>query len=72
MRAEREYGVLQYLPYALVPFFALFQERGAPRVERPKADWEVGIRSSMISLLEWPWLTVDVVACQGARKRGDI
>ncbi|KAI0273411.1 P-loop containing nucleoside triphosphate hydrolase protein [Gloeopeniophorella convolvens] len=40
MRAEREYGVLQYLSYALVPFFPLFQERGGPRVERPKADWE--------------------------------
>lgn len=42
MRAEREYGVLQYLSYTLVPFFPLFQERGGPRVERPKADWEVG------------------------------
>jgi chromosome transmission fidelity protein 18 len=41
MRAEQEYGVLQYLPYALVPFFPLFQERGGTRVERPKADWEV-------------------------------
>ena len=41
MRAEQEYGVLQYLPYTLVPFFPLFQERGGPRVERPKADWEV-------------------------------
>ncbi|KAH9066444.1 P-loop containing nucleoside triphosphate hydrolase protein [Lactarius vividus] len=40
MRAEREYGVLQYLSYTLVPFFPLFQERGGSRVERPKADWE--------------------------------
>ena len=41
MRSEREYTLLQYLPYTLVPFYPLFQERGAPKVERPKADWEV-------------------------------
>ncbi|KAF8478472.1 P-loop containing nucleoside triphosphate hydrolase protein [Russula ochroleuca] len=40
MYTEREYGVQQYLSYTLVPFFPLFQERGGPRVERPKADWE--------------------------------
>lgn len=41
MRTEREYTLMQYLPYTLVPFYPLFQERGAPKVERPKADWEV-------------------------------
>ncbi|KAI0819032.1 P-loop containing nucleoside triphosphate hydrolase protein [Irpex lacteus] len=40
MRSEREYTLLQYLPYTLVPFYPLFQERGAEKVERPKADWE--------------------------------
>ncbi|KAI9459504.1 P-loop containing nucleoside triphosphate hydrolase protein [Lactarius psammicola] len=45
MRAEREYGVLQYLSYTLVPFFPLFQERGGPRVERPKADWEWHVKT---------------------------
>ncbi|KZT09714.1 uncharacterized protein LAESUDRAFT_722683 [Laetiporus sulphureus 93-53] len=40
MRSEREYALLQYLPYMLVPFYPLFQERGATKVERPKADWE--------------------------------
>ncbi|EJD53229.1 P-loop containing nucleoside triphosphate hydrolase protein [Auricularia subglabra TFB-10046 SS5] len=40
MRTEREYAMLQYLPYLVVPFFPLFSERGAPKVERPKADWE--------------------------------
>ncbi|KAH9966853.1 P-loop containing nucleoside triphosphate hydrolase protein [Russula dissimulans] len=45
MRTEREYGLLQYLSYALVPFFPLFQERGAPRVERPKADWEWHVKT---------------------------
>lgn len=41
MRTEREYSILQYLPFMIVPFYALFQERGGRRVERPKADWEV-------------------------------
>lgn len=42
MRSEREYGLLPYLPYSLVPFYPLFSERGGSKVERPKADWEVG------------------------------
>ena len=41
MRSEREYGLIGYLPYMIVPFYPLFQERGAQKVERPKADWEV-------------------------------
>ena len=41
MRSEREYGLMNYLPYMIVPFYPLFQERGAQKVERPKADWEV-------------------------------
>ena len=41
MRAEREYALLSYMPYPLVAFYPLFQDRGAPKVERPKADWEV-------------------------------
>jgi len=41
MRSEREYGLLEYLPYMIVPFYPLFQERGAQKVERPKMDWEV-------------------------------
>ena len=41
MRTEREYGVLGYLAYPAVAFFPLFQERGGPKIERPKADWEV-------------------------------
>ncbi len=41
MRTEREYTLMQYLPYMLVPFYPVFQERGAQKVERPKADWEV-------------------------------
>ncbi|KLO10427.1 hypothetical protein SCHPADRAFT_878166 [Schizopora paradoxa] len=40
MRSEREYGLLPYLSYLLVPFYPLFNERGAPKPERPKADWE--------------------------------
>lgn len=41
MRNDRDYGLMQYLSFALVPFFPLFQQRGNERVERPKADWEV-------------------------------
>ncbi|THH10289.1 hypothetical protein EW145_g1444 [Phellinidium pouzarii] len=40
MRSEREYGLLPYLPYLLVPFYPLFNERGGSKVERPKADWD--------------------------------
>ncbi|KIP08852.1 hypothetical protein PHLGIDRAFT_68643 [Phlebiopsis gigantea 11061_1 CR5-6] len=40
MRSEREWALLQYLPFMLVPLYPLFQERGNPKVERPKADWE--------------------------------
>ncbi|KAI0063440.1 P-loop containing nucleoside triphosphate hydrolase protein [Artomyces pyxidatus] len=40
MRSEREYALLPYISYSLVPFYPLFQERGGVRVERPKADWE--------------------------------
>ncbi|PIL24416.1 hypothetical protein GSI_14170 [Ganoderma sinense ZZ0214-1] len=40
MRAEREYALLPYMSYPLVAFYPLFQDRGAPKVERPKADWE--------------------------------
>ena len=43
MRSEREYGLLPYLSYTLVPFFPLFNERGGPKVERPKADWDVSL-----------------------------
>lgn len=45
MRTEREYGLMNYLPYMIVPFYPLFQERGAQKVERPKADWEVCTRA---------------------------
>ncbi|KIJ23687.1 hypothetical protein M422DRAFT_104238, partial [Sphaerobolus stellatus SS14] len=40
IRSEREYALMPYLSYTLVPFFPLFSERGGPRVERPKSDWE--------------------------------
>lgn len=43
MRNEREYALLPYMPYMLVPFYPLFQERGGPKVERSKADWEVSV-----------------------------
>jgi hypothetical protein len=43
MRSEKEFALMPYLPYTVVPFYPLFAERGGERVERPKADWEVRI-----------------------------
>ncbi|KAH9846087.1 P-loop containing nucleoside triphosphate hydrolase protein [Lenzites betulinus] len=40
MRSDREYSLMPYLAYPLVAFYPLFQERGAQKAERPKADWE--------------------------------
>ncbi|PAV23521.1 P-loop containing nucleoside triphosphate hydrolase [Pyrrhoderma noxium] len=40
MRSEREYGLMPYLSYSLVGFHPLFSERGGPKIERPKADWD--------------------------------
>ncbi|KAH9028310.1 hypothetical protein EDB84DRAFT_278615, partial [Lactarius hengduanensis] len=45
MRAEREYGILQYLSSTLVPPFLLFQEHAAPHVEWPKTDWEWHVKT---------------------------
>ncbi|KAJ3550684.1 hypothetical protein NM688_g5019 [Phlebia brevispora] len=47
MRSEREYALMEYLPFTLVPFYPLFQERGASKVERPKADWENYTRTKL-------------------------
>jgi len=41
MRSEREYGLLPYLSYTLVPFYPLFNERSSAKPEHPKVDWEV-------------------------------
>lgn len=45
MYADGDFALIQYLPYTLVPFYPLFQERGGERVERNQADWEVGLMS---------------------------
>ncbi|CDO76430.1 hypothetical protein BN946_scf184781.g7 [Trametes cinnabarina] len=50
MRTDREYSLMPYLVYPLVAFYPLFQERGSPKAERPKADWEV-IRPAEKALL---------------------
>jgi chromosome transmission fidelity protein 18 len=36
-----DFALAQYLPYTLVSFFPLFNERGGPKVERNSADWDV-------------------------------
>ncbi|TRM59320.1 P-loop containing nucleoside triphosphate hydrolase protein [Schizophyllum amplum] len=40
MYGDGEFALAPYLPYTLVAFYPLFQERGAPRVERSHEDWE--------------------------------
>ena len=42
MYTDGDFALNQYLPYTLVPFYPLFQERSGERVERNQADWEVG------------------------------
>lgn len=41
MYSNGDFALSQYLPYTLVPFYPLFQERSGQRVERSQADWEV-------------------------------
>ncbi|KAF9077157.1 P-loop containing nucleoside triphosphate hydrolase protein [Rhodocollybia butyracea] len=40
MYNDGEFALSPYLAYTLVPFYPLFQERGAPRVERSQEDWD--------------------------------
>ncbi|KAH7107651.1 P-loop containing nucleoside triphosphate hydrolase protein [Auriculariales sp. MPI-PUGE-AT-0066] len=40
MRTEREYALIPYTAFPAVAFFPLFAQRGAQKLERPKADWE--------------------------------
>ncbi|KAF5373912.1 hypothetical protein D9758_000776 [Tetrapyrgos nigripes] len=39
MYNDGDFALSPYLPYTLVPFYPLFQERGAPRIERNQDDW---------------------------------
>lgn len=41
MYSDGDFALSPYLPYTLVPFYPLFQERGGERVERDQADWNV-------------------------------
>ncbi|KAG7092737.1 hypothetical protein E1B28_009065 [Marasmius oreades] len=40
MYSDGDFALAPYLPYTLVGFHPLFQERGAPRVEKDLTDWE--------------------------------
>ncbi|KIY50839.1 P-loop containing nucleoside triphosphate hydrolase protein [Fistulina hepatica ATCC 64428] len=40
MYTDGDFALSSYLSYMLVPFYALFQERGASRIERNQDDWE--------------------------------
>jgi chromosome transmission fidelity protein 18 len=41
MFADGDFALLPYLPFALVPFYPLFQARSSERIERNYSDWEV-------------------------------
>jgi hypothetical protein len=41
MYTDGDFAMAQYLPYTLVPFYALFRERGGGKVERDQTDWDV-------------------------------
>lgn len=41
MFADGDFSLLPYLPFALVPFYPLFQARSFERMERNYSDWEV-------------------------------
>lgn len=51
MWTEREFALAEYLPFMLVGFYPLFQERGRPKLERPKATWDVRTPTSSRCLL---------------------
>ncbi|EGN95576.1 hypothetical protein SERLA73DRAFT_60018, partial [Serpula lacrymans var. lacrymans S7.3] len=40
MYTDGDFGLHSYLSYFLVPFYSLFKERGAQRVEKDQTDWE--------------------------------
>ena len=41
MYSDGDFDLSPYLPFLLVSFFPLFQERGVPTIDRSHADWEV-------------------------------
>lgn len=43
MYSDGDFALSPYLPYTLVAFYPLFQERGGPRVERSQVDWDVSL-----------------------------
>lgn len=48
MYTNGDFALSPYLPYTLVPFYPLFQERGGTRVERNQGDWEVRLSFSRL------------------------
>jgi chromosome transmission fidelity protein 18 len=47
MYNDGDFALNQYLPYTLVPFYPLFQQRGGDRVERNQDDWAVSFDCRM-------------------------
>ena len=57
MYSDGDFALNQYLPYTLVPFYPLFQERGGDKVERNQADWDV---SPALCAKQYFWLTLEI------------
>lgn len=51
MYSNGDFALSSYLPYTLVPFYPLFQERGGQRVERNQADWDVRLNLSQFLVI---------------------
>ena len=69
MYSDGDFALNQYLPYTLVPFYPLFQERGGDRVERNQADWDVSPTIRKAVLLADSRITESAV---NTKQRGGI
>jgi hypothetical protein len=74
MYGDADFTLAHYLPYFLVPFYPLFQERGGERVERNQADWDVRPFSTptyTLSAVSYISLR-DTASADDEEQRGDI
>lgn len=69
MYTDGDFALNQYIPYTLVPFHPLFQERGGLRVERDQADWEVIIHFIIFDRLTNIFQSFSIYKCCEATRR---
>lgn len=74
MYGDADFTLVHYLPYFLVPFYPLFQERGGERVQRNQADWDVRLSSTSTHTLSTaPYILLrDTASTDDEEQRGDI